>query len=401
MFDVKRHTVCIVTGTRAEWGLLRGVYHKMCESPCLRVSVVATGAHLLSEFGDTVQEVRADNVLLDAEIEILQAGTAGRQAIVCNTATAVQRFGEYFASAKPDAVLVLGDRYEMFAVGTAAVLLCIPLIHISGGDVTHGAVDDCLRHCLTKMASLHFPACQEYAQRVIRMGEQPHCVENVGGLGDENLRSLSLLSRQELQCQLGFDLSWPYLLVTYHPETAEKKDVLVQLEALLKALAERTEHIIFTKANADAGGGFINARIEEFCATMPQQRIVFASMGALRYLSAMKECAAVVGNSSSGVVEAPTLGVPVVNIGRRQEGRVICSNVICCDDSFQSIREALSQALTPEFREQARKAVSPYYGGNTAQRIVKRIERFFQEGDYARPKIFYDANAEGAVPWSR
>ena len=302
----------------------------------------------------------------------------------------LDQFVDYFSTHRPDAVLLLGDRYEIFAVGQAAALLEIPLIHISGGDVTHGAADDYFRHCLTKMASLHFPACEEYAKRVIRMGEDPATVENVGGLGDQNLRNMHLMSKAELEKSIGFSLEKPYVLVTYHPETAGGASAVGQFQQLLTALEKLSVHVIFTKSNADAGGAEINRCIDEICAIHPDKYIAFTSLGVLRYLSAMKYCAAVVGNSSSGVVETPTLGIPAVNIGRRQEGRILCQNVICCDADAASIQTAVEKALTPAFVQQAKATVSPYNGGDTSGRMVRGMERFLTGPRCGKPKIFYD-----------
>lgn len=217
---MEKKTVCVVTGTRAEYGLLRGVVKALAQSRVLAVRLVVTGAHLAQEFGMTVREIEADGVPIDARIPILKFGTGTALATAKTTAYALEQFIEYFTAHRPDMVLVLGDRYEIFAAGQAAALLGIPLAHISGGDVTLGAADDYFRHCLTKMASLHFPACEEYAARVVRMGEAPETVHCVGGLGDENIRSLPLLEKDALAQSLGLALARPYALVTYHPETA-------------------------------------------------------------------------------------------------------------------------------------------------------------------------------------
>lgn len=387
---MERKTVCIVTGTRAEWGLLRGVCRAMQEREELCVKVAVTGAHLSEAFGMTVHEVERDGAPIDVRIPILEYGTDSREAMAKTTALAMERFTDYFSKTKLDAVLVLGDRYEIFAAGSAAAMLCIPVIHISGGDVTYGAVDEWIRHSLTKMAALHFPSCEVYAKRVIQMGESPDRVFNVGGLGDENLRKLSLMSKEKLEKSIEFSLAEPYLLVTYHPETASGNDARACFDALAKALLETSCRIIFTKANADAGGRAINEAIDELCKRDPKRMIAFTSMGLLRYLSAMKYCAAVVGNSSSGVVEAPTLRVPVVNIGTRQAGRILCENVVSCGDSTEEIRRALSTALSPEFRQKAAGTKSPYDGGGTAKRIAQETVRFLNRPDCGAPKVFYD-----------
>ena len=261
--------------------------------------------------------------------------------------------------------------------------------------VTAGAADDWFRHCLTKMASLHFPSCEVYARRLIRMGEDPAAVENVGGLGDENLRSLPLLSRAALAESIGFGLERPYALVTYHPETAGGASPTAQFDALCAALERCGLAAVFTKANADAGGADINARIDAVCAARPGQYVAFTSMGVLRYLSAMKYCAVVAGNSSSGVVETPSLGVPCVNVGDRQKGRLLSANIICCAADEASVYAALQKALSPAFAAQARQAKSPYNGGDTSGRIVRRLEAFVQSPSLGKPKLFYDGPVPG------
>lgn len=383
-------TLCAVTGTRAEYGLLRPVLQKLQASERIRLQLAVTGAHLSAAFGMTVREIEADGLPIDARIDILKFGTGSAQATARTVQYALGAFLDYFSAARPDGVLVLGDRYEIFAVGQAAALLGIPLAHISGGDVTHGAADDWFRHCLTQMASLHFPSCEESAKRIIRMGADPASVENVGGLGDENLRSLPLMPRGQLAQSIGFDLSQPYVLVTYHPETAGGADPAAQFGELLAALGRFDVRAIFTKANADAGGGAVNERIDAACAQSGGRYVAFTSMGVLRYLSAMKYCAAVVGNSSSGVVETPSLGVPTVNIGSRQAGRILCANVLSCAAREQDIAAALHRALTPAFRQRAARTVSPYNGGDTSGRIVQRLGQWLYSDALGAPKIFYD-----------
>ncbi len=392
---MEKKVVCVVTGTRAEYGLLRPVCKKLLESDVLALRLVVTGAHLAPQFGETVREIEADGMPIAARIPILDYGTDTRLATAKTVPLAMERFIEYFEQNRPDAVLVLGDRYEIFAVGAAAALLGVPLAHISGGDVTEGAADDWFRHCLTKMASLHFPSCEIYARRVIRMGEAPETVENVGGLGDENLRGMKLMARDQLAEDIGFDLARPYALVTYHPETAGAGALspTAQFDALCAALEKHELAVIFTKANADAGGGAINARIDALCAAHPEKYIAFASMGVKRYLSAMKYCAVVAGNSSSGLAETPSLGVPCVNVGDRQKGRVLCENILCCSAETEAVDAALTKALSPEFAGKARRVKSPFNGGDTSGRIVKRLETFLQTGQAGRPKRFYDGPA--------
>lgn len=390
--------ICLVTSTRAEWGLLQRVARAIHESAVLALQLVVTGAHLSPALGATAAEVAQSGLPIAARLPILPDGGGDTRADTARTvARTIDVFTDYFEAHRPGAVLVLGDRYEIFAVGAAACLAGIPLAHISGGDVTLGAADEWFRHCLTKMASLHFPSCEAYARRLVRMGEAPDTVENVGGLGDENLRKLPLLGLAELAESLGLPrmASGPYALVTYHPETAPGAPApAAAFEELVQALEAFPElFVIYTKANADAGGAAINRRIDALCAAAPGRCAAFASMGALRYLSAMKYCAAVIGNSSSGVVETPTLGVPAVNIGSRQAGRILCGNVLCCAPDAASIRAAVETALSPAFRRQAGRAVSPYNGGDTAARITARLETWVRSPQFGRPKGFYDAPA--------
>ncbi len=393
---MQKKSLCVVTGTRAEYGLLRPVLQKLLQSAVIEPRLVVTGAHLAAQFGNTVEEIERDGMPIDARIPILKFGTDSAAATAHTVGYAIDRFTDYFTARRPNAVLVLGDRYEIFAAGAAAALLGVPLAHISGGDVTQGAADDWFRHCLTKMASLHFPSCEVYARRVIRMGEDPSTVENVGGLGDENLRKVALLGREALEEQLGFSLQRPYALVTYHPETAGNASPVAQFDALCAALGACGLAAIFTKANADAGGAAINARIDDLCAAHPEKYIAFASMGVLRYLSAMKYCAVVAGNSSSGLAETPSLGVPCVNVGDRQKGRIVCDNVVCCAADEQSILAALQTALSPAFAARARAVQSPFNGGDTSGRIVRRLEAFLCSDALGRPKGFYDGPDGGA-----
>ncbi|MEG1271058.1 MAG: UDP-N-acetylglucosamine 2-epimerase [Ruthenibacterium sp.] len=387
----KQHSIAVITGTRAEYGLLRPVLQKMQTSSILAPQLIVTGAHLSAAYGNTVAEIEQDEIPIAARIDILKFDNVAKKslAIAKTVAYTIDAFSDYFTRHRPDAVLVLGDRYEIFAVGTAAALLEIPLIHISGGDVTYGAADDYFRHCLTKMAALHFPSCAIYANRLLAMGEQPNAVHQVGGLGDENLRNLPLLSAKALSESIDFDVTQPYALVTFHPETAGGANPTQQCHALLAALQKSGIACIFTKANADAGGAAINEMLDTICKNNANYR-VFQSMGVLRYLSAMRYAAVVAGNSSSGVVETPTLGVPAVNIGARQRGRIICDNVICCDATESSILSALQTALTPAFQSRAKQAVSPYNGGDTSGKIVAAIEAFVTSDALGKPKEFYD-----------
>ncbi len=383
--------ITIITSTRAEYGLLRPVIQKVAAAQDLQLQLVVTGAHLCARFGNTVQEIEADGLPIAARLPIFEEENPN-EPVALTIARTITVFDGYFAAHRPDAVLLLGDRFEIFAVATAAAARHIPIAHISGGDVTLGAADEYYRHCITKMAALHFPSCAESAARLVRMGEAPETVFCVGGLGDENIRTLPKMTRQELCASTGFDLMQPFAIVTYHPETsAAAGDPAAQADALCAAMeAVPGVFWLITGSNADAGGAVCTAKMQAFAAAHPQRAGFINSLGLKRYLSAMQCAALVVGNSSSGVVETPTFGVPTVNIGSRQAGRIICQNVLCCAAAAPAIEAALRRALTPEFSAAAHAAQSPYNGGDTSGKICRVLAQF----DFAKPKTFYD----GPVP---
>lgn len=383
--------ITIITSTRAEYGLLRPVIQKVAAAQDLQLQLVVTGAHLCARFGNTVQEIEADGLPIAARLPIFEEENPN-EPVALTIARTITVFDGYFAAHRPDAVLLLGDRFEIFAVATAAAARHIPIAHISGGDVTLGAADEYYRHCITKMAALHFPSCAESAARLVRMGEAPETVFCVGGLGDENIRTLPKMTRQELCASTGFDLMQPFAIVTYHPETsAAAGDPAAQADALCAAMeAVPGVFWLITGSNADAGGAVCTAKMQAFAAAHPQRAGFINSLGLKRYLSAMQCAALVVGNSSSGVVETPTFGVPTVNIGSRQAGRIICQNVLCCAAAAPAIEAALRRALTPEFSAVAHDAQSPYNGGDTSGKICRVLAQF----DFAKPKTFYD----GPVP---
>lgn len=389
-------TVAVITGTRAEYGLLRPVLRLMAKSEVLRPALLVTGSHLSVEYGHTIDDIMLDGFPVAAELDILsQSAPPGRAGTARRTALALGMFLQYFEQNRPAALLALGDRYETLAAAEAAALLAIPVAHISGGDVTAGADDDWFRHCITKMARLHFPSCETYRQRVIRMGEAPDTVFNVGGLGDENVRSMDLLSREALARQADSRLTKPYALVTLHPETAPgSPPPEAEAQILLNALSDFPDlFYLFTGANSDAGGDVINRMFEAYC-RKASNAVFFASLGTLRYLSAMKYAELVIGNSSSGVAEAPSLGVPVVDIGERQRGRVMAGNILHCEMEKAAIAQAIRKARNAEFIAAARKVKSPYNGGATSKNIVEILEAAIMENRLEKPKIFYDGGGE-------
>lgn len=382
--------VFVVTSTRAEYGLLKPVISALKDSESLQLKLMVTGTHLAKSFGSTIDEIEKDGFAPDYKVDILKFGNDDIGVLKTISYT-IQAFGEIFAQERPDLVVLLGDRYEIFAVATACSSLSIPIAHISGGDVTAGAKDDFYRHCITKMSSLHFPSCNDSYKRLLRLGEDPKYVYNVGGLGDENIRSIRFLSFNELEKSLEFSPLAPFALITYHPETQNNATVSWQMEQLLQALDSFEQlNLVFTKANADAGGQEINSMIDTYCQKNSHRAKAFFSLGLLRYLSAMKYAQVVIGNSSSGVVETPTLQTPCVNIGDRQKGRYIAENVISVTGQKQDIKKGIRQALSPQFKAIADKAKSPYYNGCiTSQEIVKHIKNYLNCEDKTTKK-FYD-----------
>ena len=383
-------SICVVTATRAEYGLLRPVVQKLAASADLQLRLVVTGAHLCPRLGLTVTEIEKDGFAIDARLPIFTDDAA--ETVAQTLARTLTVFDEYFAQNAPDCLLVLGDRFEIFAVATAAAARHIPIAHISGGDVTLGAADEYYRHCISKMAAVHFASCADSAARLVRLGEAPDRVFCVGGLGDENIRTLPKLSREALCASTGFALMQPFALVTYHPETsADAGSPAAQCQALCRAM-ESVPGIfwLMTGSNADAGGQVCSDTLRAFAAAHPDRAGFVQNLGLQRYLSAMQYASLVAGNSSSGVVETPTFQVPTVNIGKRQAGRLICANVLGCAPDADAIAETMRKALSPEFAAVAATAKSPYNGGDTSAKICAVLRSF----DFSAPKSFYD----GPVP---
>lgn len=380
--------VCIATGTRAEYHLLRPLIEALRADNAFDVRVVATGAHLSIEHGMTRTFIEADGVVLDAEIPILDNDDSAC-GIDRAFSAAATGFGEYFKRRETDLVVILGDRYEMLAIAFAALNHGVPIAHIHGGESTEGAIDESIRHAITKMSTLHFTSCEDYRRRVIQLGESPERVFNVGALGVENIRTQKLMDAQELEESIGFSFTPKTALVTYHPTTLADAGVRDEVRELLDALATVDGlRVLFTRANADAGGQAINRAIEAFAANRPDDMVV-SSLGLVRYLSALSVVDVVVGNSSSGLLETAPFGVPVVNIGDRQKGRIRAENVIDCETSAKAIRAAIEQALSPEFKMQAAHAVNPFGDGRASERIVAAIKRAACQG-ISRKKKFFD-----------
>lgn len=366
--------ICIFTSTRADWGLLRGVAEEVRGHENLELQLLVSGSHLSAKFGMTVSEIEDAGFDISARVDVLKYDDSA-QGVCRSMGFALPGYSGALAELKPDLIVVLGDRYETLCVAVATQILRIPLAHIHGGETTEGAVDESFRHAITKMSQVHFPACEEYRNRIIQLGENPDRILNVGALGVENIGKVSMMGRDELSHSIGFRLDCPFFLVTFHPVTLESATAGDQIDELFAALEQFPEHrVLFTKANADADGQIINDRLDAYVGLNADRCLVVPSLGIQRYLSAMKLCAAVIGNSSSGILEAPSFHVPTVNIGDRQKGRVRAQSVLDCEPDRLGIQSEINRALTPEFVQSLKGSCSPFKKVNTALSIVDTLE---------------------------
>lgn len=381
--------ICIVTATRAEYGLLKPIIRKLSMVESFDIRVAVTGAHLSPEFGLTYREIEKDNIHIDKKIEILlSADTAA--AISKSMGLAIIGFAEYFSQSKPDAVLLLGDRYETLAVACAAMNERIPIVHLYGGETTEGAVDEVIRHAITKMSYLHLTSTEAYRQRIIQMGEEPERVFCVGAMGVENALQTKLLDKKELEKRILIDVDSPYALVTFHPVTLEEDSGEFQIKELLEALKRFSGwKFIITKANADKGGRVINKILDEYALRYDNIK-VFDSLGTVCYLSAMKYSRMVIGNSSSGLIETPSFGIPTVNIGDRQKGRLRAESVIDCQPEKEEIERAIRKADENRFRERIKEIKNPYGDGETSDKITAVLEERLCRREILLKKKFYN-----------
>lgn len=393
---MQQRNICVVTATRAEYGLLQPLIYRLRESEDFIVSVAVTGAHLSPEFGLTYREIEDDGIEIDKKIEILLSADTPAAISKC-MGLALLGFADYFAEREFDAVVLLGDRYETLAIACAAMNARIPIVHLYGGEITEGAVDDGIRHAITKLSYLHMTSTEEYRRRVIQMGEQPDRVWTVGALGIENALHAEKPSLMELSTSLGWDLKpQGYAVVTFHPVTLEDNTAEEQARELLAAIDTFPDlKFVVTKANADAGGRIINKLCEEYAAGHENMRI-FPSLGIGRYLAAVQHAAFVLGNSSSGLVEVPSFHVPTVNIGDRQKGRLRADSVIDCQAECRSIIKAVRQALALRDSGKLSNVTNPYGDGETSDKIIRHMRESLIEKMVDIQKKFYDL----AVPMS-
>jgi len=377
--------ICVVTGTRAEYGLLRPVMKRIEASEKLALRLVATTMHPAPQFGLTLTQIEEDGFRIDETIEnLLCADTPS--SVAKSTGLATLLLSDAYRRLGPDAVLLLGDRFETLAAATAALLMNIPIAHIHGGEITEGAVDEQIRHAVSKMSHLHFTATEAFRRRLIRMGEDPARVFAVGAPGIDNIVEMALPSKEELEKELGWKFGERSALFTYHAATLSPQATARQIETILKTLRESGLRVLFTYANADEGGHIVNEAVEAFVREDPERYKVVKNLGQRRYLAAMKYADLLVGNTSSGIIEAASFHKPVVNIGDRQKGRLRSGNTVECE--ADGLKEAIETALSPQFLDRCRKVTNLYGDGKSAERIVKILE----EAPLTTRKIFYEPN---------
>ncbi|MCW4441202.1 UDP-N-acetylglucosamine 2-epimerase [Vibrio splendidus] len=382
----KIQKVAVFTGTRAEYGLLFWLLKDIQSDPDLTLQLLVSGMHLSPEFGETYQQIEKDGFKIDEKIEILLSsdsavGTAKSMGL------GVLGFSDSLARLQPDVLVILGDRFEALAAAQTAMILRIPIVHLHGGEITEGAYDDAIRHAITKLSYLHGTSTDEYRQRVIQLGEAPERVRNVGAIGLDHLKRADFMSLGELGESLNFSLTKPFFLVTYHPVTLGNEAPEEAFQALLDALNCFPEHqVILTYPNADDGGRRIIPMLEAYAASQPDRVLAIPSLGQVRYLSAVKYAAAVIGNSSSGIIEVPAFDVPTVNIGSRQKGRLAAKSVLHCEANRADIERAIRSANEREYKETVEEIENPYGQGNTSEKVIEMIKTL----DFNPCKTFHD-----------
>ena len=381
--------ICFITGTRAEYGLLSRLMRMVQDDSSTQLQIVATNMHLSPKFGNTYQEIEKDGFAIDKKIPILEDGKDDANATLKSMAKALAGFADAYNELKPDMVVVLGDRYEILAAATAALIERIPIAHIHGGEITEGAYDDAIRHSITKMSHLHFASTEEYRKRIIQLGEQPDRVWYVGAIGVENIKKLPLMGKAEIEEEVKFKLDENTILVTYHPVTLGAHSAGQDIKDFLAALEERRDlRAVFTMPNSDTGSQVIADAINDFVVRNSDRAVAYKSLGIKRYLSVMKYVGAVVGNSSSGLVEVPSFGIPTLNIGDRQKGRIAADSVYHCDTDKASILQGLDTIISPSFKQKAAATHNPYDKAGTAQAIFDVISTYPLE--QLKQKHFYD-----------
>lgn len=370
--------ICVVTGTRAEFGLLSRLMRMIKDSQDTSLQVIATNMHLSPKYGNTYQEIEKQGFTIDYKVPIINEDE-GDDAIatVKSMARALSGFSDAYNELKPDMVVVLGDRYEILSAATAALIMRIPIAHIAGGAITEGAYDDAIRHSITKMSQLHFTSSEQYRKRVIQLGEEPSRVFYTGSLGVENIKKLPLLTKDEIETEIDFKIDDKTILVTYHPVTLGNRTAKDDIDDFVAALNERKDlRVIFTMPNSDTGGQFIVDAINDFVSNNRERAKSYKSLGVVRYLSVMKQVAAVVGNSSSGLMEVPSFGTPTLDIGDRQKGRMAADSVFHCNPDKESVLSGLETVLSSTFKEKAARTKNPYEKEGSAKAIFDVISTY-------------------------
>lgn len=380
--------IMVITGTRAEYGLLKSVLQKIQGNPSWFLCLIVTGTHLEEKFGLTYKEIEQDGIQISHKLPIHLDSDKSKD-ILYSMAIELKQLANLFEAEKPDLLVLLGDRFEIGIGAITALMNRVPIAHIHGGELTEGVIDDAIRHSISKMSSIHFVSTIEYKNRLIQMGEQPNSVHFVGSLGVENSKKCKLLTKEDLSRKIGIYWDKPLILITYHPVTLEDNTAKTQFQSILDVVSEKKEYnYIFTYANADTGGSVINTMIEDYVKKHKNCK-VFPSLGQINYLSTVRNCAVVMGNSSSGIIEVPSFHIPTINIGDRQKGRVQAKTIVNCGYGSEEITEALETALSPSFLEQCKKEINPYEKEDTSDRIIEEIKNFLGSFNSTKKK-FYD-----------
>ncbi|MCG7562513.1 MULTISPECIES: UDP-N-acetylglucosamine 2-epimerase [Pseudoalteromonas] len=378
--------IAVFTGTRAEYGLLYWLIKDIHDDPDLTLQLLVSGMHLSPEFGNTYKQIEDDGFKIDERIEILLSsdtatGTAKSMGL------GVLGFTDALSRLEPDALVILGDRFEALAAAQTAMILRIPILHLHGGEITEGAYDDAIRHAISKLSYLHGTSTDEYRQRVIQLGESPTRVKNIGAIGLDHLKRSEFMTVDEIAESLQFDLKAPYFLVTYHPVTLGEEPPEESFNAILTALDAFADHqVILTYPNADDGGRKIIPILEQYAQANPKRVLAIPSLGQQRYLSTVKHASVVIGNSSSGIIEVPSFDVPTINIGVRQKGRLAAKSVLHCDAQTHSIESAIRAALSREYQAEGEAVANPYGAGNASKQAIQMLK----ELDFQPSKPFYD-----------
>lgn len=385
---VKR--ICFVTATRAEYGQIAPVMKILKRKENVTLQILVTGAHLVESYGYTYKEIEKDGFSIDERVEI-QLNTDTRVGICKTMGLAMIGISEALNRLSPDIIVLLGDRYEMLSVASTAMVMNIPIAHVSGGDLTPFAMDDSIRHAITKMSTLHFAFTEQYRRRIIQMGENPEYVFNVGALGVENAKLIRCMSKEEITQKIGFNVNRKYILFTYHPTTGLPGKAQEDIDNILSAFALYDEYnYVFTKANSDPEGEVINLSIDKFVRESKGKAILVDSLGTELYLNVMRYADIVMGNSSSIIVEAPSFKIPIINIGERQIGRLKSQSIVNCRALKDDIIKAMQYTSTKEYLELLQNSKNPFEGNETSKNIVEKIEWFLDRGDRVTRKVFYD-----------